>query len=227
MSLLLEPPRIPAISTINLSGTDPRDNNKVFDWTSEVEWPDQDIMVCRNALPFLPDLIAEAEKWGDWESSKVIGGNDEDGRNDIRQRNSQRLLLTSPEALNVHSNVGVYGVMLHATEGRFVEIYMTRNPHSKITRSSGFDLLRYKPGEFFGEHVDAVTGHKILGLRKLSVIAFCNDDFDGGELVFPRQGLTIEPEPAMLVLFPSTFTYPHEAKSVTRGVRYSVTSWYF
>jgi len=87
--------------------------------------------------------------------------------------------------------------------------------------------VRYVKGGYFKEHVDVTRDHPVLGHRRLSVVIFCNDDFVGGNLVFPRQDITITPEKGLMVLFPSGFTHPHELTEITDGIKYSIVSWFF
>jgi predicted 2-oxoglutarate/Fe(II)-dependent dioxygenase YbiX len=61
--------------------------------------------------------------------------------------------------------------------------------------------------------------------RDLSTILFLNDDFEGGNLIFPEFNLTLKPEPGLLVCFPSNHNYLHGVEPVTRGTRYSIVSW--
>jgi hypothetical protein len=49
--------------------------------------------------------------------------------------------------------------------------------------------------------------------------------FTGGLLRLPSVGLEIEPEPGMLVAFPSGRLYEHEVTPVLTGVRYAVAIW--
>lgn len=58
------------------------------------------------------------------------------------------------------------------------------------------------------------------------MLLYLNDDYEGGELCFPRQGITIRPEKGMVVMFPSNFQYPHQAFEVRKGVKYVVVSWF-
>lgn len=44
--------------------------------------------------------------------------------------------------------------------------------------------------------------------RHLSVLMYLQD-VQGGELYFPMQKVIIKPEPGLLVIFPTSFTYPH------------------
>ena len=105
-----------------------------------------------------------------------------------------------------------------------VKIRDTEPPH----------ILHYGVGGHYIPHVDAETLYKDeIGLemwektldRDLSVVYFLNDDFTGGELVFPAFGLSIKAEAGMLVCFPSDHHYIHGVNPVTHGRRYTIVNW--
>ena len=62
--------------------------------------------------------------------------------------------------------------------------------------------------EQFKEHVD-VTSHE-GAKRFLIFMVYLNDDFDGGETVFPIFGDEVKPRKGRLVVFPPTWTYLHK-----------------
>lgn len=95
-------------------------------------------------------------------------------------------------------------------------------------------ILRYGLGGHYIPHVDAETLYKDddgLELwektldRDLSLVYFLNDDFSGGELVFPALDLVIEAEAGTLVCFPSDHNFVHGVNAVTAGDRYTVVTW--
>jgi predicted 2-oxoglutarate/Fe(II)-dependent dioxygenase YbiX len=104
----------------------------------------------------------------------------------------------------------------------------------KIRDWEPLQLLHYGSGGHYIPHVDAETLYtdeeglelweKTLD-RDLSVVYFLNDDFEGGELFFPKLDLLIEPEAGTLVCFPSDHNYIHGVKPVTTGHRYTVVTW--
>jgi predicted 2-oxoglutarate/Fe(II)-dependent dioxygenase YbiX len=61
--------------------------------------------------------------------------------------------------------------------------------------------------------------------RDLSTVLFLNDEFEGGDFVFPELKVRVRPEPGMLVCFPSTHEYLHGVEPVTKGTRYSIVNW--
>ena len=46
-------------------------------------------------------------------------------------------------------------------------------------------------------------------LRRFAVLIYLNNSFEGGELIFPVQNKTVVPEPGLLLIFPTSFMYPH------------------
>jgi hypothetical protein len=193
-------------------------------WGVTAQMLDRDIMLARDALPFVAKLTSFAEALGLWKPATVIGDGDE--YVDMKHRTSRRLSISS-EGADPNGPLWSWAAQIAGVEGALVTMYQQiANPHMAVQQGTGWDLLRYGVGDFFGEHVDQVRGNPGLAQRRLSVVTFCNSDFDGGELFFPRQGITIVPEAGAVVLFPSGCTHPHEAFPVKRGVKYSLVTWF-
>ena len=62
--------------------------------------------------------------------------------------------------------------------------------------------------------------------RDYTGIAYLNDDFTGGELVFPDLDIVIVPKPGLLVGFPSNHKFVHAVPKVLSGKRYSLPVWF-
>lgn len=84
-----------------------------------------------------------------------------------------------------------------------------------------YSILKYGVGQKFVNHVD---DHKDYH-RRMSTIYYINDDYKGGEIVFPRFGITYKPKANELLIFPSTYVYNHSVLPVLEGTRYAVVSW--
>jgi 2OG-Fe(II) oxygenase superfamily len=53
-----------------------------------------------------------------------------------------------------------------------------------------------------------------------------NDDYEGGELAFPLQGVTNENiSVGNVLVWPSLVTHPHETRQLRSGVKYALTIW--
>ena len=82
------------------------------------------------------------------------------------------------------------------------------------------NYVRYGEGQHFQEHHDHGYSYNCV----VSLVAFPNDNYEGGELSFSIQGVTVKPEAGDLYVFPSNFMYPHRAMPVTSGVKYSMVT---
>lgn len=95
-------------------------------------------------------------------------------------------------------------------------------------------ILSYSIGGHYKPHIDGESiwvtprGEKIWKKstdRDISTVFFLNNNFEGGDFVFPDLKIRIRPEPGMMVCFPSNHHYLHGVEPVTRGKRYSIVTW--
>lgn len=84
-----------------------------------------------------------------------------------------------------------------------------------------YGILRYSEGQKVVNHVD---DNKMF-LRRMSIVYYLNDNYEGGEVIFPRFDVNYKPVANELLLFPSNYMYNHSVLPVTDGTRYSVVSW--
>lgn len=82
------------------------------------------------------------------------------------------------------------------------------------------NFIKYGPGQHFQEHHD----HGFSYNCTVSLVAYINDDYEGGELAFRLQKLSIKPKAGDLYIFPSNFMYPHRAMPVHSGTKYSIVT---
>jgi len=83
-----------------------------------------------------------------------------------------------------------------------------------------FNFIKYGPGQHFMEHSDHGYSYNCT----VSLVAYPNDDYEGGELYFRLQDLKVKPKAGDLYIFPSNFMYPHQAMPVTSGIKYSIVT---
>ena len=84
-----------------------------------------------------------------------------------------------------------------------------------------YGILKYGKDQFFTNHID---DHQDFH-RRISTIYYLNDNYVGGEINFPRFGITFKPKANQMILFPSTYVYNHSVSPVIEGERYAVVSW--
>ena len=91
----------------------------------------------------------------------------------------------------------------------------------QVTQDTGYMLLRYKTGDYVKNHVDTSSDQH----RTLSCSLILNDDYEGGEISFLDDKVKPHLKKGDLVIFPSSFTYPHQVLPITSGTRYSIITW--
>jgi len=84
-----------------------------------------------------------------------------------------------------------------------------------------FGVLKYGKGQQFTNHIDDCVAYH----RRISTVYYLNDNYTGGEINFPRFGVTFKPKANQMIVFPSTFVYNHSVSPVIEGERYAVVSW--
>jgi hypothetical protein len=82
------------------------------------------------------------------------------------------------------------------------------------------NYVKYGPGQHFQEHSDHGYSYNCV----VSLVAFPNDGYEGGELYFRLNNLSITPKAGDLYIFPSNYMYPHRAMPVKSGTKYSMVT---
>jgi hypothetical protein len=62
--------------------------------------------------------------------------------------------------------------------------------------------------------------------RDYTTLVYLNDNFTGGELVFPDRDVVIIPKPGLFVGFPSNHEFVHAVPKILSGKRYSLPVWF-
>lgn len=98
-------------------------------------------------------------------------------------------------------------------------IYRDKFPDFTFQDDSGYELLRYKRGQFYKRHID----HFPARPRSLAFSLGLNNNYKGGR--FSLFGSEIKVKAGHAIMFPANFMFPHEIKPVTAGIRYSMITW--
>lgn len=95
---------------------------------------------------------------------------------------------------------------------------------------SGYSPLRwnrYNVGtnmKIHCDHISTLFDGNIKGIPTLTILGALNNNYRGGELIFWGDE-EIKLEIGQVMIFPSTFMYPHQVNTITKGTRYSFVSW--
>jgi hypothetical protein len=87
--------------------------------------------------------------------------------------------------------------------------------HLDYTRY-GIITRNFKDGYFL--HWDSEHDKTI----KYGIVYYANDNFDGGEIFYPKFNIEYKPKAGDLIIHPATMEYMHGVRDVSSGVRYSM-----
>jgi len=99
----------------------------------------------------------------------------------------------------------------------------------KIISKIGYHTQKWEPGAYARIHSDNTDAEGNSGAFTRSRYAgflYLNDNFEGGLLKFPDQNIEIKPEVGMLAVFDGGFNNMHEVSLITKGVRYTIGSFW-
>jgi len=179
-----------------------------------------EILIFKGVVPWGRQLIDESERLGLWKrSTQITPARGEEITSAYRSSMSISISSKTLPGLAAYERG-----LLDAFHSCIRYYKLSYNPWLEITDDTGYEILRYREGEKFDAHIDAIVGRH-EGFRQLSGLAYLNDDYAGGELTFPRQQVRIKPEAGDIVLFPSNFCFPHASTPVTQGTKYAVVTW--
>jgi hypothetical protein len=89
-------------------------------------------------------------------------------------------------------------------------------------------IVRWLPGQFQNPHADKELHEgEDAGLPNdfpyydLSSLFYLNDDYEGGELYFPLQGVQFKPKKGAAYFFPGDMNYIHGVTEIKNGIRYT------
>ena len=105
----------------------------------------------------------------------------------------------------------------------YMKFFTYINPRMRMDSAN---LLKYEVGNYYKTHIDVHTSVN----RIVSVIINLNQDYEGGGIVFYENKTRVPYTKCVLktgdlLMFPSTFLYPHSVQPITKGNRYSIVAW--
>lgn len=116
-------------------------------------------------------------------------------------------------------------------QARFVIAYRIAEHFGVEKRlySDSQQLVLWNEGHSMPVHVDNAhpdgsrhnTPH-----RDFAAVLYLNDEFEGGEIFFPLQGIRLKPSAGLLVGFRGTADSPHGVTTVQKGERFTMPCWY-
>ena len=84
-----------------------------------------------------------------------------------------------------------------------------------------YNIFKFKEGDFMKEHHDSGLSLDI----KLGMVVYLNENYDGGEIYYPKVNLQVKPIARSLVVHPANIIYRHGVKPVSNGERFSLAGF--
>ena len=163
-------------------------------------------------------ILNEFSNEEEWQKT-VVGG----GEIKPEIRSAETVVLSYPHVIDKNPKVRVkLDKYVFASAGLAIKKYNEKFNACNIQEDSGYELLRYKKGQFYTQHTDSFKARP----RAVSCSFILNDDYEGGEFAFFDRELKYKLKKGSCIMFPSNFMYPHEIMPVTSGTRYSVITWF-
>lgn len=177
------------------------------------------IVVLKNIVPdeLCNAILTEYSNSDDWESTAVG-----DGKPNKKIRNCNTIQMSQPFVIQENKERARLDAEVFKCAAKCIAEYNKKFENSHVQEDTGYELLRYNKGEFYTQHVDSF----LQAPRLVSCSFHLNDDYEGGEFGFFDREMKIKAGKGDVVMFPSTFMYPHEIMPVTEGTRYSIITWY-
>jgi predicted 2-oxoglutarate/Fe(II)-dependent dioxygenase YbiX len=176
------------------------------------------IVVLKNIVPdeLCDAILAEYKNADNWVKAYTGSGVQ------TKVRSCDTIELSQPFVIQDSEERARLDAELFKCAAKCIEEYNKKFKHSQVQEDTGYELLRYNKGQFYIQHVDTF----LQAPRLVSCSFHLNDDYEGGEFGFFDREMKIKAGKGDVVMFPSTFMYPHEIMPVTEGIRYSIITWY-
>jgi len=176
------------------------------------------ILVLKNIIPntLCENIVKEYKNCNQWTKANTGSGIQDKIRNCDTVELSQQFVIQDNHVRKEIDHE------LFNVAGQCIETYRNKHSQCRIDEDTGYELLRYKKGEFYIQHVDSF----LQASRLVSCSMHLNDDYEGGEFAFFDRKLKYKLNKGDVLMFPSTFMYPHEVMPVTKGTRYSIITWF-
>ena len=190
-------------------------------------------------IQIIPVLTAEEVQLVNAEIDKreftvsTIGFNGENGepRVDSNIRSSSGIYLLDDEEVAQVIHKGMNKSLLEYRE-RLMKLhpifdgYPVPGGFQTTSNREPIQILEYIQNQKYTYHVDAspVPDSKEYH-RKISVILYLSNDFEGGHTKFLHK--KYKPPVGHAIIFPSNWCYPHTGTLVTKGKKRIAVTWYY
>jgi hypothetical protein len=176
--------------------------------------------ILNDPMSFLNDLESFSDsnlisEWKDWNSSNTDNKYGEYKEifpglvNNLSNDNSIKIINTITSSIT-----------------KCVEYYIKETNAEPGYLPPIFNVRKYDIEAYMGPHIDT-EDERDKTKPSISLVFYLNSNYEGGEINFPNQNISLKPESGSIIIFPSTSPYYHDPKPVTKGIKYMIpVFWY-
>lgn len=192
-------------------------SDKIFYYENVIFHPDKILEALEESDPSLKDSDAIGP-WKPWVAKDEVtlpsGIKSDYVFGETKTTSPKKYLTSSPE---VQFAFGQIKNSITFTTDHYISI-LGISPGKMSTLM----ISKYFTNSELGLHTDSYRDNAYI-----SACLYLNDDYEGGELVFPEQDIVIKPSAGSVVVFPSTEPFFHQVNKVTSGEKYICSAFLF
>lgn len=178
------------------------------------------ILTVDNLMPHevCDEIIKEYENSNEWKEATIAGNVLEK-----KARNCNSIMISSKNVIENNKDIRTkIDTNIYKSVSNILSLYSKNFNTVQVSNDTGYDLLKYNTGNFYVEHVDYFSERP----RLLSCSINLNDNYTGGEFSFFNKEIIYSLKKGSAIVFPSNFMYPHSILPITKGIRYSIITWF-
>jgi Rps23 Pro-64 3,4-dihydroxylase Tpa1-like proline 4-hydroxylase len=169
----------------------------------------------------LPEMIEDAVRYKaiSWSEATVSEGKNKNARDTdtiVVPSNLSNGTSETPRDVFYRSMLDIINNALK----RSIDDYMA-NYGILYSDFEEYSILKYGKNQKFVNHIDDHPKYH----RRISMVYYMNDSYEGGEIEFPRFNIKYKPKANDLIMFPSGYAYNHSVHPVISGTRYAIVGW--
>jgi hypothetical protein len=148
------------------------------------------------------------KKWTTWESNSkdyIFG--------ETKKTEKEDYETSSLETKEIYDYI-------YETLDKISEDYFKKNSINVSRKMAPISISKYYEGRMMGPHEDSGSGAIV------SAVAYLNDNYSGGELVFPKQNISIKPEEGSVIFFPSIGGFIHDPRPMYGVEKYIIPAFW-
>jgi hypothetical protein len=194
-------------------------NQDILYWDNVISYP-KELVGFINNLDSNPLSHKAISPWTPWKASNdenlIYGATKNVSKNESKWGSGNEKI--DQQTLYIYNSLEMAFEMCYA---RYMDIHPGLNRELYRLETDNIPVKKWQVGANMGPHADSYDGNADLAF---SLVAYLNDDYEGGEISFPGHNIEVKPKAGSLIMFPSQTPFIHEVKPIISGDRYMSTA---